>query len=325
MKKKTKANILAIGTSLTDELTVLGHVDSGAADPVYIVWNHKTWCPMVCKHFASPYLAKIEAERLRSLSHPNIVRCLGLVQPGCLLMPFLAGPTLASLVDTSSKGCVPVNEALRIAVHIASALHYMHGEGLLHMDVKPDNIIVTPGGVPVLFDLGIARRRDEVRPNRVIGTSEYIAPEECNLQDVGPAADVFGFGVLLYEMLTGQLPYGKGTKAAPYPQTKRIPKPMREHKASIPAAIENLVFACLERDPTSRSTLDELILQLNRLIRSGPRMWPAGFNPSRRPRQTRTQVNSRIQPSKDDAEAEPVVLLETGAGRYRLDRQLDTR
>ena len=103
MKKKTKANILAIGTSLTDELTVLGHVDSGAADPVYIVWNHKTWCPMVCKHFASPYLAKIEAERLRSLSHPNIVRCLGLVQPGCLLMPFLAGPTLASLVDTSSR------------------------------------------------------------------------------------------------------------------------------------------------------------------------------------------------------------------------------
>lgn len=308
MSKKSK-HVLRKSQTLTAGLTVLGTIDGGAADPVYIVWNHDAWCPMACKFFTSTERAKEEAGLLQTLSHPNVVRCLGMLPPGCLLMPFLSGPTLATVIDTSPRR-YSVDNALRIALHIGSALQYIHGQGYLHMDIKPDNIIVTPGGYPVLFDLGTARKRDAKRPRKCIGTNLYIAPEECELGAVGTAADIFSFGVLFYEILTGEMPFGVGTKTAPFPQLAAQPKPLAAHRRGIQAKLENLVFACLERDPVFRPELRDLLMQMNSMIRSGPRMWPDNFDPQQsqadlgaQRARARASIQTRAKkPNQDDGE-----------------------
>ena len=277
-----KVPLAKTGSMLGSHLTVLGVIDGGGVEPVYIVWNHhQSWCPMACKVMQSYENAQHEADVLREFAHPNIVRVFDVVQPGFLLMPFLEGPLLSHMIDHAPKRHLAVSNALRVAIHMGAAINHVHARGFLHLDVKPDNVIVAAGGHPVLFDFGTARKIGAPRPGKVIGTNSYIAPEECLLGDTGPSADVFSLGVTLYEMLTGEIPFGKGTAKAPFPQLKLDPEPLRDYRSSVPCALENLIFACLERNPEFRPDLAELLPALNNMIQSGPRMWPEGFKPER--------------------------------------------
>lgn len=279
MKRKAKV-IAKIGARLSPELTVLGIIDGGSIDPVYIVWNKRAWCPMACKVFTSSVRAKREADVLSSLSHPNIVRLLDLEAPVHLLMPFLEGPTLANLIRNAPLCRLGTDDALRIAIHIGAALIHVHDCGYLHMDVKPSNVIIARGGTPILFDFGTARVSAAARPNEIIGTDAYLAPEEARQEPAGSAADVFSFGVTLFEMLTGHLPFQKRSKLKPFPQIDSSPRRLQALRRGLPPALISIVGACLSRDPDARPTLPELLPELNRLIRKGPPMWPATFDPT---------------------------------------------
>ena len=118
-------------------------------------------------------------------------------------MEFLEGPPLHALMHSRPKSRLRIDDALRTVIHIGAALTHVHQRGLLPLDVKPSNIVVV-NGRPILFDFGIARWQMAARPKGVRGTDPYIAPEECLLQRITPAADVFGLGVTLYELLTGK-------------------------------------------------------------------------------------------------------------------------
>jgi len=148
----------------------------------------------------------------------------------------------------------------------------------VHMDVKPSNVILAHGR-PVLFDFGIARLQDAPRPTRYAGTYPYMAPEECLCEPVTPAADVFGLGVTIYNLLTGHLPFPEGTPDDPHPQVGKPPMSARHYRRAIPARLDQLILSCLERDPASRPRLAALILALHDFIRTGPPMWPQGFQP----------------------------------------------
>lgn len=280
MSKARRIKPLAAGARLGSCLSVLTPIDPGSKEPVYLVWHHEAWCVMACKVMSSLDRALREAEKLKSLSHPSIVRLLDVREPGLLLMPFLEGPRLSDVIDGTPNHRLAISDALRVAIHIGAALVHIHARNMVHLDIKPDNVIVAAGGRPVLFDFGTARKLDGRRPDKPAGTDAYIAPEECRLETTGPAADVFSLGVMLYEMLAGDVPFGKGTAAAPFPQLKRQPAALRKVRRSVPAALENLVFACLEKKPEFRPELPELLPQLNALISKGPRMWPDGFDPS---------------------------------------------
>ncbi len=280
-KQVPKIPLAKVGSMLGSKFTVLGVIDGGGTEPVYIVWNHESWCPMACKVMQSMENAEREAEVLREFSHPNIVRVFEVVRPGYLLMPFIEGPLLSNLIDHAPKRRLGISNALRVAIHMGAAINHVHTRGFLHLDVKPDNVIVAAGGHPVLFDFGTARRIGAPRPDKVIGTNSYIAPEECRLGDTGPGADVFSLGVTIYEMLTGEIPFGKGTPKAPFPQLKLDPTPVRDYRPAVPRPLENLIFACLERNPDFRPALAELLPALNTMIQSGPRMWPQDFKPGR--------------------------------------------
>jgi serine/threonine protein kinase len=277
--REPEPGIARVGDRIGSDLSVLGIVDGGSVEPVYIVWHHRAWCPMACKVYSSWRGAEREAQVLASFAHPNIVRVLEVGRPRHLLMPFLEGSSLGMLIERAKSRQLAVADALRIAMHVGSALQHIHDRGYLHLDIKPDNVIVARGGLPILFDLGSARRQDAPRPRDVIGTDPYIAPEECRLGKAGPAADVFGLGVTLYEMLTGELPFPKGAPENPFPQLSAEPAPLRKHRRSISAKLESLILACLERNPASRPTLQALLPALNDMIRSGPRMWPENFRP----------------------------------------------
>lgn len=267
-----------LNASIGADLTVLGVLDKQRRNPVYIVWHHRKWCPMACKVFRSIERMRREADILALMSHPNTVRFLGVGSPAHLLMEFLEGPTLSRLIDIQRRERLSVSNAVRVAIHLGSALHHVHDQGFIHLDVKPTNVIVVRGR-PVLYDFGIARAQCQERPPHTQGTDAYIAPEECLRQVVSPAADVFGLGVTLYEMLTGTLPFPDGTRRRPYPQIFQEPMPPREANPKLPVALEALVLSCLARDPASRPTLPDLLPGLHRHIRSGPSMWPAGFQP----------------------------------------------
>jgi serine/threonine protein kinase len=270
-----------VGAQLGEALTVLGVIDRHEGDALCIVWHHAAWCPMACKVFQSFRDAEREAKVLSILSHPNTVRFLGLAKPAYLLMEFLEGPTLDKLIYKHPRKRLGISDAIRVAIHIGAGLEHIHQKGLLHLDVKPTNVIVARGGRPVLYDFGSARRQDSARPRFVTGTDPYIAPEECSKRNVAPAADVFGLGVTLYEMLTGKLPFPLGNRKREFPQTRAEATPPGKHRLNIPAGLAELVLSCLARDPADRPVLASLLPALHDHIRTGPRMWPAGFRPDR--------------------------------------------
>ena len=275
-------SVFKVGARIGKELTVLGVLDKGAHDPVYIVWHHGAWCHMACKAFRSAPMAKREAEILSKLAHPNIVRFLGLSKPANLLIELLDGPILSQVIHRQAKKQLSVSDAVRVTIHLGAALAFAHSKGVLHLDVKPYNVIVAPGGRPVLYDFGSARFEGAPRPSLVAGTDPYIAPEEClREKKVTPAADVFGLGVTLYEMLTGEGPFREASRGQRFPQTKERPVPLRSRRQGVPASLDDLVLSCLARDPASRPTIAALLPALHGFIRRGPPMWPRGFQPEK--------------------------------------------
>jgi serine/threonine protein kinase len=273
----TRAPRLRLGSKVGDALTVLGVIDTGGHhSTVYIVWNHFSWCPMACKLYPSQTNADAEAEILAQLAHPNIVRFLGAGRPAHVLMEFLEGPTLSGLMR--ARGWLGMSDALRVAVHLGSALAHMHARDILHLDLKPSNVIVVHGR-PVLFDLGTARKRSEWGLPRLEGTQPYMAPEQCLSQSVSAATDVFGLGVTVYEMLTGKLPFRLGSPRRPYPQTEDEPIPLRRYRPRISASLDRLLLQCMARTSAQRPSLQKLIPALHDFIGSGPAMWPDGFRP----------------------------------------------
>jgi serine/threonine protein kinase len=281
------SKLVRAGARIAEAITVLRVVDGGGKEPVYIVWHHESWCPMACKVYRTQAGAEREAKVLGSLAHPYIVRLLGLEEPGLLLMEFIEGQTLASMIDEARAHRLGVSDAMRVAIHLAAALQHVHARGFIHLDVKPANVMISGNGRPILFDFGSARGMDALRPGRVTGTDLYIAPEECALGEATPASDVFSFGVSLYEMLTGEVPFGKGTEADPFPQTSREAIPARRLRPSLPKELDALVLSCLAREPERRPDLHSLTLSLHGFICIGPKMWPDGFNPGAKRRRAR--------------------------------------
>jgi serine/threonine protein kinase len=266
--------LLQPGAKVADHLTVVGALDEGGRDPVYIVWNHRAWCPMCCKLFRRPAQARWEARTLSRLAHPGIVRLLENGAPRYLLMEFLEGPSLRLLISSRPGRRLALSDALRVAIHLGSALAHLHDAGYLHLDVKPANVVVTRRR-PILFDFGSARAANGRKLSRPEGTDAYMAPEQCRAGVPTPASDIFGLGITLFEMLTGTRPFPEGDDTDPFPQLHMRPTPLRRLLPRAPRELEEVIEWCLAADPADRPPSVAMLLPiLNDLIRAGARMWP---------------------------------------------------
>jgi serine/threonine-protein kinase len=158
-----------------------------------------------------------EAQSVARLKHPNILNVFDFGQIDgitYLVLELINGGTLADRLD----GAMDLKTALEILWPLADALDYAHSQGVLHRDIKPSNILIHRDGTPVLADFGLAKMvasvRKLTRSGVVLGTAEYMSPEQAAGEQLGPPSDLYSFGIVAYEMLTGRVPFQGDAPAA---------------------------------------------------------------------------------------------------------------
>ena len=207
---------------------------------------------------------RLEAKGAARLSHPNIVGIYDVGHDGdkyYIVMEYVAGETLKKKVQR--EGCLSVEEALRIAKEIARALREAHANNLVHCDIKPHNILVTPDGRVKVADFGIARAVTSstmTYNGNVIGSVHYFSPEQAKGTKVTPKSDIYSLGVVLYEMLTGELPFtGETTVSIALKHLQEEPKPICQHNHMLPPMVEAIVQKTMAKEPENRPNSEQLI------------------------------------------------------------------
>jgi serine/threonine protein kinase len=272
----------AEGDELAPGRTVLRRVGGGRRYEALLVWDEQRLAVLVAKVLrpdqarepaARRDLAR-EAALLQRLAHPVVVRSFGAVLDGRfphLVLEHLDGPTLDELLRR--EGSLALEQLLPLGLHIASALHYLAGEGIVHLDVKPSNVVM--GAPPRLIDLSVAHTVEEAAKLRApVGTDAYMAPEQRAADGrVGPPTDVWGLAATLHAALTGdpwraQPPPGKAGAPAP-PRAPSFPR-------GTPRALADAVRAGLDPDPSSRPTAAQFAAALEPLVAALPRRLTLG-------------------------------------------------
>ncbi len=217
-----------------------------------------------------------EAQAAASLSHPNIVAVYDTgVQDGThfIVMEYVEGRTLKDVIR--ADGPIYPDRAAEIAADVASALAAAHARGLIHRDVKPGNVMLTPDGTVKVMDFGIARAATSetiTQTAAVVGTAQYISPEQAQGQEVDPRSDIYSLGCCLYEMLTGQVPFTGATPVAiAYRHVREAPAPPRVHNLDVPDALEAVCLKAMAKAPEDRyQTAVELRQDLDRFRAGQP-------------------------------------------------------
>jgi tetratricopeptide (TPR) repeat protein len=223
----------------------------------------------------------------RQVTHRHVVRIHDLGEVDgvkFLTMPFIEGRTLAGTL--AQEGKVPVGRALQIVREIGDGLMAAHAAGVVHRDLKPENVMLDADGHAVIMDFGISRSLTGTGAGTamgsVVGTLEYMSPEQAKGEVADQRADIYALGLMLYDMLVGRRRFATGTNALSEAMARmqHAPAPVRTFEASIPEPIERIVARCLEPDPAKRyQTVSDLLTELNRLDADGrepiviPRPW----------------------------------------------------
>lgn len=214
-----------------------------------------------------------EAKRGAALSHPNIVRLEHVGQQDglhYLVMDYVPGHSLRQIID--EQGALAPERAARIVLDVCRALGYAHAQGVIHRDVKPSNLLVEESGRTLLTDFGIARWLASDEPGitavgETVGTPEYMSPEQIRGEAVDGRSDLYSLGVVLYEALTGELPFTARSKASiKRQQLEKRPDPPSFHNPSIPQTLEQVVLRALEKNPAERfssaAEMEQALLQV---------------------------------------------------------------
>jgi len=213
-----------------------------------------------------------EARVLAQLNHPNIATIHGLERAGtsaCLVMELVPGETLAARVG---RGRMPVDDAIPVAVQISAALEAAHEKGIVHRDLKPANIVVAPDGRVKVLDFGLAKAiagdaSDVAAPTNlthsptayggtiagvILGTAAYMSPEQARGKPVDKRTDIWSFGCVLFEMLTGKAPFEGETLTDIVAAVVKNEPEWDALPAETPTAIRAVLRRCLKKDPAQR-------------------------------------------------------------------------
>jgi serine/threonine protein kinase len=255
------------GQRLAPGYEVIAHMSRGNNLDVYDAWSEERACRVIAK---TPRPDRLEDRRtvralmregrlLKKFTHPHIVRAYEVSkepQP-VVILETLTGATLAYLIDTRPRR-LAISEIVHLGLHLCSALHYIHRQGVLHLDLKPSNII-SESQLAKIIDLSIARSPGQGEEGT--GTDQYMAPEQVTGDHLSPATDVWGVGAVLWEAATGEEPFNaedEDDEEPGYEQLERRIDPIRSYRR-VPAAFASLVESCLEPDPAGRPTIEELM------------------------------------------------------------------
>jgi tetratricopeptide (TPR) repeat protein len=198
-----------------------------------------------------------EGEALRQLNHPNIVRMVAAAEENgqhYLVMEFVGGGSLQDLL--TAQGRLSSSQVVKIALEVADALTRAHHLGILHRDLKPANVLLAQDGTPRLTDFGIASLPDSphlTQTGVLVGTVAYLSPEVCQGRPPDERSDIWAFGVMLFELLTGQQPFKGANLTATLTAILTQPTPdLAQLNLDVPAALADLLYRMLEKDPQQR-------------------------------------------------------------------------
>ena len=262
---------------------IISQIGSGGMGEVYKARDTRLGREVAIKVVGEDFSRRfeLEARTIASLSHPCIC-ALHDIGPNYLVMEYIEGETLAARIKS---GPLPLDETLRIAIAIASALGAAHAKGIVHRDLKPGNIMLTQSGAKLL-DFGLAKYQPSAAisektmtvpitgETQVVGTLLYMSPEQLQGKDADARSDIFAFGSVLYEMLTGKRAFDRQSSSDIIIAVAREePRPVRELVKHVPEELKRIVKRCLRKQPEERyASVSELERELEdcRALISGP-------------------------------------------------------
>ena len=281
---------LPAGTLLANRFRIIGLLGIGGMGVVYRAEDTALNIPVALKLLRNEFASRPDAfERFkqelllsRQVSSQHVVRIHDIAQHEgrCLIsMDLIDGEPLDKLLD--ARGALDVEEALRFARQIALGLSAAHARQIIHRDLKPSNILIDANGTAYISDFGIARSLGTsglTRTGSVIGTPDYLSPEQARAEAVDGRSDLYALGLLLYEMLSGKPAFSGGTSAESL--TQRLlgpPPPIRKLRSDVPAWVERLLDRLLRVQPSHRlQTADDVVRAID------TREVPRDFRPGRR-------------------------------------------
>ncbi len=211
-----------------------------------------------------------EAQAAANLSSPNIVNIFDWGRDDetyYIVMEYVHGTDLKTLVQ--EKGPIDPLKAAEYGSQVCAALTAAHGYDIVHRDIKPQNIVLTPDGIIKVMDFGIARAGNSTltQTGSVLGTAHYVSPEQAQGQNLGPQSDLYSLGVVLYELTTGQVPFDAETPVAvALKQVNDEPQPPRMLNPDIPPSLEAVILRAMAKDPAERyASAEEMRRDLQRV------------------------------------------------------------
>jgi serine/threonine protein kinase len=257
-----------VGSLVLDRFLIERRIGSGGFGVVYEAWDGRLERPVAVKAIdpgGAESCGRVlrEAQAAARLNHPGIVTLyeMGEEEGSALLVTELVdGATLDQL---SRDGALADREIGEIGADLCEALDHAHSRGVVHRDIKPQNVLVTDDGEPraKLMDFGVARLTDGAAltaPGDVVGTLAYMAPEQAEGRTAGSEADVYSLALMLYECWAGHNPNRRATPAATARAIGARPRSLRRARPDLPRELCDAVDACLEPRPAHRPTLEEL-------------------------------------------------------------------
>jgi ABC-type oligopeptide transport system substrate-binding subunit/serine/threonine protein kinase len=243
-----------------------------------------------------------EGEALRQLNHPNIVRMIAAVEEEgqrYLVMEYVEGGSLRDVLE--KEGRLSVTRAVEIALDLADALTRAHRLGILHRDLKPENVLLARDGTPRLADFGLAHLPTGSRLTQsgiLMGTIDYVSPEACDGEATDERSDIWSFGVMLFEMLAGRVPFTGDALIAKLNAILTQPVPgLGQLVPGTPGELADVVYRMLEKDPAQRiPSVRQVAAELEAVLRGWKTPTPAGMAATTPPRPTAANLPPQVAP-----------------------------
>ena len=286
-----------LAAALADRYAIEREIGSGGMATVYLAEDLKHHRKVAVKVLRPELAATLGPERfLREievaarLQHPHILPLHDSGEAGGFLyyvMPYVEGQSLREkLVE---EGELPIDEAVRVIKEVVDALAHAHEHGVVHRDIKPDNIMLS-GRHAMVTDFGVAKAVSEATGRQqlttagvALGTPAYMAPEQAAAEDhIDHRADIYAIGAMAYELLAGRPPFtGNTSQAILGAHVTETPEPVTKHREAVPPALEQLVMKCLEKKPADRwQSAEAMLPQLEAMATPSGGMTPTGTLPA---------------------------------------------